>query len=97
MTVDISNYYLNLPLLRPEYIRLKISDILEKIIKEYHLQEKATETGHVFIKANKGMYGISQAGLIANQQLEKKLNKHGYRQSKLVPGGSMTHNQSSSH
>ena len=29
MTMDICNFYLNSPLLRPEYIRLKISDIPE--------------------------------------------------------------------
>jgi len=28
----------------------------------------------------------TQAGLLANKLLEKHLNKHGYRQSKLVPG-----------
>ncbi len=32
------------------------------------------------------MYGLPQAGLLANELLEKHLNKHGYRQSKLVPG-----------
>ena len=32
------------------------------------------------------MYGLPQAGLISNKLLEKQLNKHGYRQSKLVPG-----------
>ena len=86
MTIDISNFYLNLPLPQPEYIRLNISNIPEENIKEYHLQEKATEAGHVYIKANKGMYGLPQAGLISNQHLEKILNKHGYWQSKLVYG-----------
>jgi hypothetical protein len=32
------------------------------------------------------MYGLPQAGLLANKLLKKRLNKHGYRQSKLVPG-----------
>ncbi len=32
------------------------------------------------------MYGLPQSGLIANELLEKRLNEHGYRQSKLVPG-----------
>ena len=32
------------------------------------------------------MYGLPQSGLIANELLEERLNKHGYRQSKLVPG-----------
>ncbi len=86
MTVDISNFYLNLPLARPEYIRIKISNIPEEIINEYNLRDKVTESGHVYIEANKGMYGLLQAGLIANELLEKRLNEHGYRQSKLIPG-----------
>ena len=32
------------------------------------------------------MDGLPQAGLLANQLLETRLNKHGYLQSKLVPG-----------
>ena len=73
MTMDISNFYLNLPLPRPEYIWIKISEIPVEIIKEYHLREKVTEAGHVYIyiKASIGMYGLPQAGLIANQQLKK--------------------------
>jgi hypothetical protein len=31
------------------------------------------------------MYGLPQSRLLANELLEKILNKHGYRQSKLVP------------
>ncbi len=31
------------------------------------------------------MYGLPQAGLLANNILAKCLNKHGYQQSKLVP------------
>ena len=32
------------------------------------------------------MYGLPQAGLIANELLEKRLNEHGYHQSKYIPG-----------
>ena len=32
------------------------------------------------------MYGLPQLGLLAKKLLEEKLNKHGYKQSKLVPG-----------
>jgi hypothetical protein len=86
MTMDISSFYLNSPLARPEYIRIKISSIPEEIINEYNLRDKVTESGHVHIEANKGMYGLPQAGLIANELLKKGLNEHGYRQSKLIPG-----------
>ena len=32
------------------------------------------------------MYGLPQSGLLANELLENRLNKHGYAQSKFVPG-----------
>ncbi len=86
MTMDISNFYLMTPLKRPEYIRMKLSDIPLEIIEEYKLREKVTPDGSIYIVANKGMYGLPQAGLLANELLEKRLNENGYFQSKLVPG-----------
>ena len=32
------------------------------------------------------MYDVPQSGLLTNELLEKRLNKRGYQQSKLVPG-----------
>ena len=32
------------------------------------------------------MYGLPQAGILAQELLEKRLNKHGYHQSKFTPG-----------
>jgi hypothetical protein len=72
MTVDISNFYLMTSLHQPEFIRMKLSDI--------------TPEGSIYIKAKRGMYVLPQSGLVANKFLEKRLNKHRYRQSKLVPG-----------
>ncbi|KAL7475398.1 hypothetical protein ACHAW6_001314, partial [Cyclotella cf. meneghiniana] len=86
MTMDISNFYLNTPLDRPEFIRMRISDIFDKIVQEYKLRDLLEPDGYVYIKIVLGMYGLPHAGLIANVLLEKGLNKHGYRQSKLVPG-----------
>ena len=40
MTMDISNFYLMTPLLRPEYIRIKLSDLPEEIIQQYKLHNK---------------------------------------------------------
>ncbi len=86
MTIDIHNFYLNSQLPRPEFIRIKLSNIPDEIIIEYMLHEKSTSNGSIYIMATKGMYGLPQAGLIANKLLELRLNKHRYRQSKLVPG-----------
>ena len=86
MTMDISNFYLNTPLKRPEYLRTKMTDISPEIVQEYNLEEIATEDGYVYVKATKGMYRLPQAGLLANKLLKKRLNRHGYFQSKFVPG-----------
>ena len=86
MTMDICKFYLMTPLKRPEYIRMKLSDIPLEIIEEYKLREKVTPYGSIYIVTNKGMYGLPQAGLLANKLLEKRLNENGYFQSKLVPG-----------
>ena len=85
MTMDISNFYLMTPLSRPNYIWIKLSNIRGKIIKDYNLLEKATKNESIYIKANKGMYGLLHARLLANKLLKKWLNTHGYWQSKLVP------------
>ena len=42
MTLDVKNFYLNTPMSRYEYVRIKIDDIPEEIIVEYNLQEKVT-------------------------------------------------------
>jgi hypothetical protein len=86
MTMDISNFYLMTPLHHAKFIRIKISDIPNEVIREYKLREKATKNGSIYIRAKRGMYSLSQAGLLANKLLEKRLNKHRYQQSKLVPG-----------
>ena len=86
MTMDLKDFYLNTPLRRFEYIKLKMSDVPPEIVDEYNLHEKETEDGHVYLEVRRGMYGLPQAGLIAQEELEGRLNKHGYRQSKLVPG-----------
>jgi hypothetical protein len=86
MTMDISNFYLMTPLLRPEYLRIKLTDIPDEIIQEYRLHTLVNAKGFVFVEVTKGMYGLPQAGLLANELLEKRLNKNGYFQSKIVAG-----------
>ena len=86
MTIDISNFYLNTPMERPEYMRLKISDMPNNIIEQYKLNEKVNPNGYVYIKIQKAMYGIPQSVSIAQQLLEKQLNAKRYYQSKITPG-----------
>ena len=55
-------------------------------MEHYNLRDLETKDGYVYVKIQKGMYGLPQAGIIAQQLLEKRLNKAGYRQSKITPG-----------
>ncbi len=84
--LDIKDFYLNTPMARYEYMRLKLTDIPEEIIIEYKLHEMVTDKGFVYLKIRKGMYGLPQAGIIEQQLLETRLAKVGYHQSTIVPG-----------
>jgi hypothetical protein len=42
--------------------------------------------GHVYIEVQKGMYGLPQAVILANQLLARRLSIHGYHQTKFTLG-----------
>jgi hypothetical protein len=67
-------------------MRLKLSGIPKEILNEYKLHEIATLDGYVYCKIRKGVYGLPQAGIIAQELLQERLAKVGYHQSKIVPG-----------
>jgi len=74
------------PLKRPEYAKIKLSDIPEEVITEYKLHQFATPDGWVYVQVTRAMYGLPQAGSLGQDQLEKRLNQEGYYQSETVPG-----------
>ncbi len=47
------------------------------IIDHYRLTEKALN-GYVYMEIRKGMYGLPQAGILANKLLKERLARHGY-------------------
>ena len=52
MTMDILNFYLNTPMTRYEYVKMRLTNILDKVIKEYQLHEtgQVTSAGFVYVK-----------------------------------------------
>jgi hypothetical protein len=86
LILDVKNFYLNTPMKRFEYMQLKLNDIPEEIIIKYKLPEIATEDGYVYCEIQKGIYGLPQAGMIAQDLLQARLAKVGYHQSKIIPG-----------
>ncbi len=85
-TIDLKDFYLNTPMERPEYMRLKLSDLPHNFVDMYNLTKIAEDNGNVYIKIQKGMYSLPQAGILAQQLLEQELNEHGYQQSPITPG-----------
>ena len=85
MCADISNFYLNNPMNRYEYMKLPLNIILEKIIQKYNLRKLANKC-FVCIVIQKGMYELPQAGKIANNKLKLHLAKFGYEPAPITPG-----------
>jgi hypothetical protein len=77
MCMDVKNFYLNTPMERYEYMCLPMAQIPNKIIEQYQLQALAHD-GWIYVEIRKGMYGLPQAGLLANKRLQKRLATHGY-------------------
>jgi hypothetical protein len=77
MMIDINYYYLGTPLPRYAYMRMLLSKFPEEIINTYNLRAMAVD-GWVYIEIRKGMHGLKQAGLLANQLLQKGLAPFGY-------------------
>ena len=49
-----------------------IKDIPPDIVNQYNLNELAID-GKVYVEIRKGMYGLPQAGILANELLQKNL------------------------
>ena len=71
-TMDISDFYLNTLMARPEYMRIPLKSIPQQIIDEYHLND-FQHNGYIYFQVDKGLYGLVQAGKLAYDQLLRRL------------------------
>jgi hypothetical protein len=85
MMMDIKNYYLGTPLPRFEYMQMLLSRFPEEIVNKYNLDALAID-GWVYIETRKGMYGLKQSVLLANQLLQTRLAPFGYYPVRHTPG-----------
>lgn len=85
MCLDLKDFYLNADMDRPEYMRIPLSQIPQKMIDLYNLQP-LIHKGAVYVEINKSMYGLPQAGRISNHKLVNTLEKAGFVQSTTTPG-----------
>ena len=84
MTADIADFYLGTPLDRPEYMRISIKHVPQDIIDKYQLQSFIHD-GYLLMEITKGIYGLKQAGKLAQDRLVAHLKKHGYNQCPNTP------------
>ena len=61
MTTNIKDFYINKPMPRYEYMRLKFDDLPKDFIEECKLREKVTKDEYVYVEICKGVYGLPQA------------------------------------
>jgi hypothetical protein len=66
-------------------MRLLLSGLPEGIVQKYNLSALAVD-GWVYIEIRKGMYGLKQAGLLANQLLQTRLAPFSYYPACHLPG-----------
>ena len=64
---------------------MKLDILPDKIIHKYNLRAIAG-AGWVYIKIKKGMYGLKEAGVLANKLLKERLRTHGYYECTYTPG-----------
>jgi hypothetical protein len=85
LVIDIKKIYLNTPLGRFEYMVINLSSLPQETIYKYNLTELAQD-GKVYIEIQKGMYRLPQAGILANEVLQRNLAKDGYRTTQHTHG-----------
>ena len=83
-TADIKDYYLGTPMDAPAYMSISMKQLSEEIKSKFNLQALA-HNNQVMIQINKGMYGLTQAGRLAQDRLIPHLAQHDYIQSPTVP------------
>ncbi len=83
--LDLKNLYLSVPLDRYKYMRIPISMFPAWIVAQYDLLHKVV-IGYIYLKMQRAVLGLPQAGILANKLLCKQLAPPGYYGCKQTPG-----------
>ena len=67
-------------------MRIPLKIILQEIIVTYDVKALVDEQGWIYMRIEKGMYGLKQAGIISNQELVKHIAPFGYHTVQHTPG-----------
>ena len=81
----IKKFYLTAALDYFEYMRMPLSVFPEWVKKQYEL-DKHAQNGFVYLRMERAVWGLPQAGILANKLLRKRLAPHGYYECINTPG-----------
>jgi len=85
MCLDLKSFYLSAPLERYKYMRIPIGMFPAWTRKQYNLLTKVVQ-GYVYLEMRRAVWGLPQAGILANKFLRKRLALKGYYECKQTPG-----------
>ena len=68
-----------------EYYKISINLIPQEVIDEYNLMDKQINC-FLYVRVEKGMYGLVQAVIIAHTALKEHLQPFGYEPAPITPG-----------
>jgi hypothetical protein len=78
MGCDLKDFFLATPMEKAEYMKIQWKYIPLDIREQYGLESLVTEDKYIYVKINKGMYGLKQAAVLAYNHLVQNLAKSGY-------------------
>ena len=85
MCVNVKSFYLCTPMDRYEYMKIPLSIFPAHTRTQYDLDSKA-KGGFVYLEIRRAIYGLPQAGILANKLLRERLAPQGYYEVAHTPG-----------
>jgi hypothetical protein len=85
MCIDIKNFYLTAALEYNEYVKIPLTLFPTWIEEQYDLNRHALHS-FVHLEMQQAVWGLPQAGILANKRLRRKLAPFGYCESTHTPG-----------
>ena len=72
---DVKDFYLKTPLKRKRYGKVRSKYIPEETFRKHYLEQYIEDDGWLHFEIGKGMYGIPEAGRLANYLLRARFKK----------------------
>ena len=84
MCIDIKNFYLGTPMKYFQYMRIHKKIIPQEVLDGYEII--FDDRDFAYVEICRGMYGLKEAGVMAFDQIVRKLKRFGYKPMPQTPG-----------